>query len=363
MPYTSLFRIEPLAAQNTTALAEQILMRHLRFAPLTSILAKIAGRQRSYLATTGCRACTRNRCRPGCHAALLQRGLRAARLAELVPVTRGLAQRPYARLTLGWPSRQALPLSDALLEPWNEARLHLTWRARRHGVGAAALLLSDTTPDPVVILRAAGWYAFALPLKSIRIVHGHSALGWLPWLAATSPLTPSLLGLSTPQPQSPAPTATAEPSISSGPFAVDLLERETLAIRELCQTDPGTLARTTASPLTPAATPEAWPEARIAALVALLVTHPKLTNGAQQSQIGLTIGRLATHLALPRRDAEQLLVWLDQCGLLADVANPELRWRQPRRLVTLDAPTILAGLVATPAPSFEYVAAALAPSP
>lgn len=166
----TLWRLENISVQMDidAPLVADVLRVHLAHAPLTAVLMQIGAAQRLYLALDGCPGCADSRCLPGCRADLLRRALRASGVGELALVREGLAARPYAQAVLALPSRDAQPLDGALLSAWSDARLILHWRTWTGDMLAAtALLLTGEGPDPLAVVRACRWQAFALrgPLR------------------------------------------------------------------------------------------------------------------------------------------------------------------------------------------------------
>ena len=94
--------------------------------------------------------------------------------------------------------------------------------------------------------------------------------------------------------------------------------------------------------------------AGIQALFARIAASPAITAGAKP---GLTRNRLRALLPPEQRSlANQLYVWFDAAGLLADPSRPDLRWREPRALHSHEPAWIAVRLAATPIPAADDVA-------
>jgi hypothetical protein len=158
-----------LEAHNTPAdtagLAADLLL-YLRHAPLTMVLVQIRSVQRAYICGAGCAGCPRGRCDPGCTMQLLKRALLASGASiHLTPAPHGLARRSYTRLGFALPGGETQMLTGAMLEPWDEARLCLTWRVGAGRVLAGVVLaVGADGPAPAPALRARGWRGCGLPM-------------------------------------------------------------------------------------------------------------------------------------------------------------------------------------------------------
>lgn len=191
-----LWRLEGARAATLAepAQLDQGLRLHIEHTMLTSVLMQIGDEQHAYIGAAGCAGCADARCVPGCYVELLRRLLRACfDTATLRYIPGGLAQRPYQRAALAWPSAAARPLTDLSLAPWPEARLLVHWRGRRGQIRAAALLAVDADgPDPALALRAQGWRTWSLPTPLLHRYGQRAPLPAAPFLRHC-PHAPSLL--------------------------------------------------------------------------------------------------------------------------------------------------------------------------
>ncbi len=145
------------------------LRQHLQYTPtgLTTVLQQIDREQSAYLIQVGCAGCAIDRCVPGCRVDLLRRVLSVGYAeSQLTLVRRGLVERPYTRMVIGWPSVHAQPLDASVLQGWQYARLRLHWRGRGrtgHGLRSSVVMeVGDGADDPLLRLDAVGWRGFAV---------------------------------------------------------------------------------------------------------------------------------------------------------------------------------------------------------
>ena len=179
MPTPMLWKLQYAAPDrftNVSAFATA-LRQHLQFTPtgLTSVLQQIDDEQSAYLIQAGCTGCVHDRCVPGCRVELLRRVLQVGYAeSQLTPVRRGLVERPYTRMVMGWPTVHAKPLDASVLQGWQDARLQLRWRGRSSTDGrlraSVVLTVGDGADDPRERLDAVGWRGVAVS----------SVLPWLP---------------------------------------------------------------------------------------------------------------------------------------------------------------------------------------
>jgi len=199
----TLWRLE--GATDATLLQPDWLERgvrlHIGHTALTTVLMQIGAQQQGYVGLGGCDGCAYERCTPGCYVELLRRLLRVCfDGGALRAVAGGLARRPYRRVALAWPTNKAVPLADLSLTPWPEARLIVQWRGTAEQIACAALLaVGAEGPQPAVMLRQAGWQAWALP-KALGIRLANSAFPRRLPFVRPWPHMPSLLW---PQPAAP----------------------------------------------------------------------------------------------------------------------------------------------------------------
>lgn len=144
------------------------LRRHLRVAPLQSILVQLGNRQQAYFMLRGCAGCAVEQCVEGCHVDLLRRTLRAAGGIEttLQRIAHGLVPQLYRHILWAWPAtRDTTPISAAILAGWPLARLTLRWTpGTTPRVGALVALGGETEGPPVAPqLAACGWNALPIP--------------------------------------------------------------------------------------------------------------------------------------------------------------------------------------------------------
>ncbi|MBP1466734.1 hypothetical protein EYB53_013540 [Candidatus Chloroploca sp. M-50] len=406
------------------------LRRHLSHAPLTSVRVRIGSTERWYVVSEGCRGCVRDACELGCRGEFLRR-----MLAEHWPdlrlhlIANGLAVRPYTRVVGALPSRTS-DLQAILRAPWHEARWQVQWHTRRSSPDLHVnliLAVGDDGPDPITVLRQAGWHVLPLP--------GLLAQRWMtPPLPSGLPISgrwrqqPVLLlpednGFaieSTNRPSSPAPAqqlehasnptdpdspelpATPEPAqqlehasnptdpdspeFPATPEPAQQLEQPTTsdvhgAPDRLDATLTTWLTAILSQPAEPLAPPEAqsslgqtspWPAgpgsladpAALGTVVAQLVQEPSFQS-SRKGQSGLSKKRLVrlAHPSLNDSIARILLVWFDRAGVLAPPDSPSLPWRTPRPLAVTDLTALAAALQATPLPTADDALAAFGGDP
>jgi hypothetical protein len=362
MSELTLWRVDVAAPLDTDALARLAsgLTLHLHHAAIVSAVAGVGGRQQSYLLTQGCSGCASERCVPGCRARLLQRLMRACGLAaEMRVVSRGLARQRYTRAALAWPDAAAETLDTSFVSRWPEARLALSWHAWRRTIRLGALLLvGGEGPDPARELHGCGWRSVKLPPALPLITDQLDSVMFVP--RAVWRGLPYLLFRTAPT----LATATIPPAAPpvGDVQAVFQPDEQSLGVRALLQrleleaAQAPDLAR---CELAEAACQEVRPTpdrgalpltlAQTRALLEQIVANPRLTTGRQQSQIGLTAGRLNRELHIPRADAAALIAWFDRAGVVAEPFCPEQRWSAPRQLTSFDIDQLAARLHATPA--------------
>lgn len=175
-----LWRIEPSPTGICIGptLAEDLAL-HLRYAPLTTVLAQIGSQQQAYVSTPGCAGCGHRRCTPDCRMNLLRRMLLADHVAaDLRPIPLGLSARPYTRLVLAVPGPQARPLDADVLTPWRDARVWAVWRmVLGQQVVGAALAVGAEGPEPLTALRERGWIGIVAPRPLVRHVRQPQPFG------------------------------------------------------------------------------------------------------------------------------------------------------------------------------------------
>ncbi len=351
---------EPLAAEMLTL----GLQRHLAHADLITMVTQIGDIQRAYVQLDGCDGCRHNQCRMGCRVMLLRRTLYAAGGPglTLAPVERGLTQRPYTRMCLAWPGRQATSPVTAQLHAWPEARLLLHWKPPASALApitATALLLVGTAgPDPASSLRQAGWVTIALP----RLL----AAAWMgafprrlppgrPWPHAPFLLLPHAMAAASVQTQQPG-TAPLEHE------QVELLTAICQAIHQgyaLCddsaspasqpdtppacrETPPDDAQPDALWPSGPGSGRNAIPPAALATLITQILSDAQITD---ESAPGLTRRRMAALLPDHHKEhAQTLLTWFERAGLLEPPRDPAQPWRYGRCLLIRDPDQIAAHL-------------------
>lgn len=136
---------------------------HLRFQPLTTIIARRDGRTRHYLALEGCPSCRPDGCDQLCHRMLFEQLVRTTLPGiTLIATPRLVPRATETRRIAAIPRRpDARPLDAAFLAQWAEGRLLLTWaqpQAKTRPIRVGALLaVGKDGPDPGQALRAYGW--------------------------------------------------------------------------------------------------------------------------------------------------------------------------------------------------------------
>lgn len=181
----TLWRLSGSLSTDTGAWSQGLAL-HIQHSPLTMVAMRIGDTQRSYLLLHGCGRCLRGNCAIGCPTTLFGRLVRASLTnGQIQPVLepQGLAVRPHTHAALCWPTRQAQPLSDALLERWPEARLALHWS---HILGRLCVggLLLTTGHDPAPDLQAQGWWTLRIPTPLLPWLNRQVmplALPGVPW--------------------------------------------------------------------------------------------------------------------------------------------------------------------------------------
>jgi hypothetical protein len=135
---------------------------HLRYQPLTTVLAWRNGEHRCYLVLDGCPRCRPDGCLGICARSLFQQLVRTS-----LP---GLTLTPVPRLTpdvdaqppvVAVPTRRATPIRPEILAQWSSATLVTTW-AQTSGPPApitvgARLTVSRSGPALAPVLRPIGW--------------------------------------------------------------------------------------------------------------------------------------------------------------------------------------------------------------
>lgn len=361
----TLWRLENISVQMDidAPLVADVLRVHLAHAPLTAVLMQIGAAQRLYLALDGCPGCADGRCLPGCRADLLRRALRASGAGELALVREGLAARPYAQAVLALPSQDAQPLDGALLSAWSDARLILHWRTWTGDMLAAtALLLTGEGPDPLAVVRACRWQAFALrgPLRRwvMQPIPAALPLGRR-WYGA--PYLPQPLSSVDEQPVSKLeehPSAEVDGMLAGWLRAAIDQPGQAQAEFEAAQQKPGIATAVTESSHWPVG-PGGMPPEVLGQLIPQILAEPTFRS-TRKGQSGISKGRLAglRHPYLGESNARTLMVWLDRAGLLASPEDGQSLWRAPRIFVTDDLDAIAAKLKGTPLPTLEDVRSA-----
>lgn len=334
------------------ALAEGLHL-HASHAALDCVLMRIGTVQQSFVAMTGCSGCARGRCEPGCRVEMFRRMLeRRTQGLSLQPVTGGLSTRPYTRAVLATPGRKAQVL-DALLQPWPEARLLVSWRPgrRQHFRAVALLIVGVEGPSPGKRLREHGWQPWPVP----------TALG-LRWACAPVPPVLPLSRVCRGEPSLllPAVPTTSPPVVPRNDRTLD--EPLTVWLKSLLA-QPHQPAEEAPKP-SQDDTPSPWPAGpgtlaptTLGTLVAQLIAEPSFQS-ERKGQSGLSKGRLVKHAGLSENGARALMVWFDRAGVLAPPEDGQSPWRAPRPFALTDLEQIAAKLRDTPLPTGEEIRAA-----
>lgn len=384
-----LFRLDMAGAPLANALA-QGLRRHLQHADLLTCLVRIDQRKQAYVALDGCPNCPTGRCVPGCRVELLRRAVRVAfgPAAQLRPVPKGLADRPYTRLALALPSPRAQPLDGDLLASWAEARLILHWH--RAGKGrlsvAAALAAGVGGPEPAAALLERGWRLLPVPTAllpaALKLV-GAALPPRLP-IARRWPGDPSLLVAALP-PRPMPELETAASVVLAGAQATSedandqarLRQSAYLHLRAIMAGKSKLSRSVKETPLVSSPSEgqptqdgaEGWPAgpgegraamapADVRALLLAALAAPTPGDGAEP---GLTRRRISALLGERHKEhALALLLWLERAGLLETPADPSQPYRKPRPLAETDVDALAARLMSTPRPSAAELSAAKA---
>jgi hypothetical protein len=406
MPQRLLWRLTG-ATQETLTQPERLvhgLTLHLRYADVLAVLVQIGHLQQAYLALHGCVSCAQGRCAPGCTADLLRRLLAACFPgATMHLATSGMARRPYVRLSVAVPTPAAQPLDGTLLHGWNEARIHLLWRAGKRGVQCAALLtVGADGPSPAAVLQSHGWQPRPLdtwlarrtlpaPIPHLRTLPRQTHLAPALLLPIPSTTLPGMeatvsgfainrhpagnghtVGHDSPDDAAVVPTVSNALSLALDDAALAAWLQSALRAAPLptpMQDTPAALEAVVPeepmSTIHGTATAGSWPAGpcdlapqAVAHLLHQVTTHPAFTRGSQASQIGVVKGRLTKVLGLSEAAAAAMMVWLDAAQVLVAPLRPDDSWRRPRPLATTDLEQIAAYLMATPVPSAMAIQAA-----
>jgi hypothetical protein len=150
---------------------------HLRFQPITTIIARYGGITRRYLGLRGCPHCRPEGCDQLCPRTLFAQLVRSTLPGmTLAPVARLAFRASETRHVAAVPSRgEVQPLDAAFLDQWPEGRVVSTWSREQKRPQAALLgarlVVSNQGPDPTKQLREAGWRS------ATRLLGGRSAPG------------------------------------------------------------------------------------------------------------------------------------------------------------------------------------------
>lgn len=346
---------EPQAPLTEPAELAAGLQLHVIHAALDSVVMRIGAQQQHYVVMHGCGGCTRGRCEPGCRVEMFRRLLlRHAPTLTLQHIAGGLATRPYTRAVVAFPTRKA-QLHRALLAPWPEARLAVSWRrGKGQPFQASALLMVGAEgPSPSKLFREHGWQPWPI-LSSV-------GLRW-----AYAPIPPAL-PVSRPSQRVPTLLLPVErPTEKPEPAAVtrlDGLDGQLTTWLQALLADPRRPQEEQVGPARDT-TPSLWPAgpgtlapAALGTLVAQLVTEPSFQS-ERKGQSGLSKGRLVKHAGLSENAARALMVWFDRAGVLAPPEDGQSPWRAPRPFVLTDLEQIAAKLRDYPQPTGEEIRAA-----
>jgi hypothetical protein len=156
-----LWRLDGTVQQHDARWATGIAI-HLRYQPLTTVLAWRQGEQRSYLVLDGCPRCRPDGCMGICPRSLFQQLVRTSLPGlTLTAVPRLTSDRDAQPPVVAVPTRRAGVLSPAVLAAWASATLITTWAQAggpptRITVGAR-MTVSRSGPAIAQMLRTLGW--------------------------------------------------------------------------------------------------------------------------------------------------------------------------------------------------------------